>query len=686
MRASQRGVSLLAALVLVGLLGVAALGISASGNPEAQTAAALITPIVPGVRATPPPADKSKVSLACPKEGQSFIADTATENKQQCVCQKQVSGAIKNYNVTYAVHGDIQKGKFVSVVTARKVEEISAKNASCRLYDCPKGEEDLNKCKILKSIYLQGTDFARANDDLNFVLAKETQRAVEEAPRKIADSMMNNPGASLPPMSQNALDQVNAALEERKRDTSVFSDPNDPLKADAAQKTLQNFAACGQDQCDGIGEDQKGTPADIDNALKDTKKVDADKSADIANLRAQCAAGHCDARDLQTLRAYEKQVEAKDAYGRLKAQCDAGYCDARDLRTLEALKKQAETPPALGENTPCPVGQTKVNSVCTDIKPECTGSLCAGGGGGGGGGGTGGGDGIGKMLPALANLLKGLLQPKPPQAPAQACSTDPNTYAQQQQQYQQQLQQYNLQLQQYNYQQQLSSMYGQSSSVVPPIQPVPCTPSTSQQCQSQPPQPAAESCTAGTWKPTQSGSCITGWQCVPNSGTGGATLSCEPKVADVGMTLAISYSCASGVAVGGGFTATTSPSGTATTTIATPPAGKNTATYTLTCTSGGATTGAQCSVQVAVPSIVLVANPKSVASGEKSIIGWITTGMKSCVVSSPSDSDFTTRNSSNTSVSGTAETSSITSTQDYVLNCQTIGGGARGATTTVTRL
>lgn len=291
---------------------------------------------------------------------------------------------------------------------------------------------------------------------------------------------------------------------------------------------------------------------------------------------------------------------------------------------------------------------------------------------------------LSKIAPALANLLKGLLQPKPQQAQAQTCSTDQNVYAQQQQQYQQQLQQYNFQLQQYNYQQQLSNMYGQSVTMTPPVQPVPCTPSTAQQCQSQPAQPAAESCTAGSWKPTYSGSCITGWQCV--AGTGGASISCEPKVADVGMTLAISYSCASGTAVGGGFTATTSPSGTATTTIAAPPAGKNTATYTLTCNASGATTGAQCSVQVAVPSIVLVANPKSVASNETSIIGWITTGMKSCVVSSPSDSDFTTRNSSNTSVSGTAETSPITATRDFVLNCQTIGGGTRSATTTVTRL
>src|SRR5674476_336580 len=126
--------------------------------------------------------------------------------------------------------------------------------------------------------------------------------------------------------------------------------------------------------------------------------------------------------------------------------------------------------------------------------------------------------------------------------------------------------------------------------------------------------------------------------------TGGpltATLSCQPQTADVGMSLAISYSCSAGIASGTGWTVTTQPSGSATTTVAAPPKGTNTATYSLTCTNvvysstaNAQTAGAQCSVQVNTPSIVLVANPKTVQSGATSQIGWVTSGMQSCVISS----------------------------------------------------
>jgi len=169
------------------------------------------------------------------------------------------------------------------------------------------------------------------------------------------------------------------------------------------------------------------------------------------------------------------------------------------------------------------------------------------------------------------------------------------------------------------------------------------------------------------------------WQC----SNLGAQLSCSPQTADVGMTLAITYSCAQGTATGQGFTAS-STSGTATTTVAAPPSGTNTATYGLTCTSGNQTSGAQCSVQINQPSIVLVANPATVPSGETSQLGWVTTGMQSCVISSPQDAAFTAQNASNTSVNGTATTLAASSTTSYLLHCETLSGGTKDATTTVT--
>ena len=300
------------------------------------------------------------------------------------------------------------------------------------------------------------------------------------------------------------------------------------------------------------------------------------------------------------------------------------------------------------------------------------------------------GSGLGSALSSmLQGLMKALGAPQPPPAaPSQPCSTDPNIYAQQQQQYQQQLQQYNYQMQQQQYQQQVNQFYAERNGTTPPpVQPLPpqpsaCTPSTGSQCREQPQQPAASSCTGG-WRPVYNGSCITNWNC-PNTGDAPtATLSCEPDLADVGQTLALTYNCSSGIASSSAFKVTTQPGGSATTTVKAPPQGTNTATYTLACTDNGKTTGAQCSVKVNRPNIFLVTNPRTVAPGEISLISWLTTGMDSCIISSPDQPDFTLRNSSNTSVTGAATTSPITSSAMFQLDCITKGGIDRQATTTV---
>lgn len=309
------------------------------------------------------------------------------------------------------------------------------------------------------------------------------------------------------------------------------------------------------------------------------------------------------------------------------------------------------------------------------------------------------------MNQLLQGLMRAMMQPQPQVAPAQACSTDPNGYAQQQQQYQSQLQQYNYQLQQYNYQfqlytqqqQQLAAQQGDLGgglgglgamgpiAPVPPIQPSPCTPATAGQCTAQQPvKPDPANCTVGTWQPTYSGACVIGWQCTAGGGPA-ASLTCQPKVADAGMTLAIAYSCASGEATGNGFTAADQPAGSATVTLATPPAGTNMAVYSLTCKDPKlGTSGAQCTVQVNKPSIILVANPKTVASGQTTLIGWTTAGMQSCIISSPNQANFTQNNSSNTSVTGAATTDPISGTANFTLNCQTTAGGTRSATVSVT--
>lgn len=249
-----------------------------------------------------------------------------------------------------------------------------------------------------------------------------------------------------------------------------------------------------------------------------------------------------------------------------------------------------------------------------------------GGWSGGGGGGSGGGE-------------------------PETCATDSAALQQQQQKYQQQREEYQSALDQYNYELRLNAAYGDR--VGAPTRP-------------EPPKP-----------------------CKPGGGGGSgaapkAELSCQPKVADVGMAIALAWGCSIGKSVGQGFDTGGALSGSTSITLPTPPIGTNTASFGLTCANLGVLTNAQCSVQVAKPFSIFVANPKTVAPDGVSVLGWLTGGMKSCVVSSPDQVDFTARNASNMSTSGVASTSPIVGESVFLLQCETLGGGVREATTTIT--
>lgn len=206
-----------------------------------------------------------------------------------------------------------------------------------------------------------------------------------------------------------------------------------------------------------------------------------------------------------------------------------------------------------------------------------------------------------------------------------------------------------------------------------------------------PPQPSPSGCTVGSWKPVSSSGngCTTGWQCVPSGATPSAQtptaqLICQPQVADVGMPVKITYSCGNATgSSGAGFSTNNALSGSATTTGGALSGNTNTATFALTCINQEKTVGAECRVQIAKPSIILVANPKIVASGKQSGIGWVTSGMKVCALSSPQLPFFTAEHASNANVNGTATTPPLSKVADFVLTCTTLGGGTRAATTTV---
>lgn len=289
----------------------------------------------------------------------------------------------------------------------------------------------------------------------------------------------------------------------------------------------------------------------------------------------------------------------------------------------------------------------------------------------------------------LGGLMKGLGvgsgAQSPQQGPAQTCPTDPNAYAQYQQQYNYQLQQYNYQLQQYNYQVQNNQAYGYTNSIVPPVAPTPCRQGYGsgggEQCPILPPQPSATTCPTGTWRQmTESrvGMVCPMWQCVPNNATTPtAQIACSPDVAEKGTRVTVSFTCTNAQrSTGFGFETNNQTSGAQTITID-PPDNASAANYAVRCEDGAVSASAQCSVQIAKISISLRASPDPVTAGESGLIGWVTTGMKSCVVSSPDQDDFTIRNAGRTATAGIATTSPMVQASDFYLDCITVTGDTR---------
>ncbi|HVM73422.1 MAG TPA: hypothetical protein VMU13_00900 [Candidatus Paceibacterota bacterium] len=332
---------------------------------------------------------------------------------------------------------------------------------------------------------------------------------------------------------------------------------------------------------------------------------------------------------------------------------------------------------------PCPQGQTNNGTGCSGTTPPPGGGAGTGGTGGTGGNGN---SGLGGLLSnngltqfatgLFSGIAKGMAQQQAQQQAQQA--------------YQQALQQ----------QAAANSPYG--------------TGADGNACPQPQLQPSASLCTVGVWQQQRlSNGCPTTWQCVANGSNQtqqtiqsntqsntqststqsnqttptqpSASLSCQPQSADVGMTVSMSYSCTDATgSSGGGFSTGNQLSGSTQTVITAPPPGNNTASYTLTCLNQSLTASAQCAIQINQPSIVLVANPNVVTSGSASAIGWVTSGMKSCIISSPDSSSFTSANASNTSVNGIATTSALTAPMTVALNCTTINGGTRQATATIT--
>jgi hypothetical protein len=443
-----------------------------------------------------------------------------------------------------------------------------------------------------------------------------------------------------------------------------------------------------------------GTPQDAQKAFTDSQITDNNKALENINAQlencAYSAGESTDAGACDTLQQQKNNLEAQNEALKQRSEelkKDIGNISpdpSLDCSTADNANNPRCFSSLTGNKTGgCPTGQINIAGTCKTPNSN----LSPGNGPGGGqqppgqshGGGLG-----GFMQSLLGGLLKALGGAMGGAGGMANCTSDQNQYQQQQQQYQQQMQLYNQQLQQYNYQAQIAQMQGYPPPPPPLAPQQPCfnQSSTPQQCTTSPAQPSPTSCQGGMWRPTtQSGnSCISGWQCVPGSGGGApsAQLSCQPQVADVGMSIAISFSCGNATgSAGQGFDTGNKLSGSATSTIANPPAGATKATFGLQCTNGTIPATDSCSIDISRPSIILVANPKVIPVNASSTIGWVTTGMESCVVSSPDAAEFSAQNALNTSVNGMAITPALTKTAKFILHCTTLGGQTKDATTTV---
>lgn len=163
-----------------------------------------------------------------------------------------------------------------------------------------------------------------------------------------------------------------------------------------------------------------------------------------------------------------------------------------------------------------------------------------------------------------------------------------------------------------------------------------------------------------------------------------AQISCQPRLADVGMQVALSFACQNSAAsVGRGFSTGGQLSGSASAVVEKPALGTRAVTYGLTCSKDGQMDSAECTVEIHRSSVVLVANPKVIQPGETTNVGWVTSGMESCTISSSDLQPFTEANENNFSTGGTAKTPVLGQNTKFVLTCTTKAGGTKIAETEV---
>ena len=146
------------------------------------------------------------------------------------------------------------------------------------------------------------------------------------------------------------------------------------------------------------------------------------------------------------------------------------------------------------------------------------------------------------------------------------------------------------------------------------------------------------------------------------------TLICLPEIVGANETVIVMWACRDGA-----YTTTSDTIDTAGETIGSvrmqPSAN---ATYDITCVNDitdVADTAATCSIDVAQPSIAIIATPDRVDYNESTSLSWRTTDATACAVTSDTNSSFERRG-----VAGDISSHSLTRDTTFTLTCETITG------------
>lgn len=168
-------------------------------------------------------------------------------------------------------------------------------------------------------------------------------------------------------------------------------------------------------------------------------------------------------------------------------------------------------------------------------------------------------------------------------------------------------------------------------------------------------------------------------QSARSNGGPSAQISCQPKVAEPGMKVAIAFGCANATLSEGGGFSTGGRLWGATEERILPELPNGTMVYGLGCTNGRETVSAVCTVAVMKPFMLLTSeNGESGAS-----LAWVTRGMDQCELSAPGNTALSAEFLNPVPPGGALLVSKVSGDVDVSLTCTTVSGVVKEVKTVI---